>query len=104
MQIVETSIFTRQVTKLLSDDEYRLLQEALTLHPTMGAVIVGTGGARKVRWATPGSGKSGGVRVIYYFAAGKAILLMLTTYRKNEQDTLTDAQKEALRKVIQASS
>lgn len=71
-------------------------------NPEAGALIVGTGGARKVRWAVKGRGKSGGVRVIYYYATAKGVILMLTVYAKSEQDTLTDAQKKSLRTIIQA--
>ena len=71
MQIIETSAFTRRVAGLLTDDEYRALQSALVVNPEAGAVIVGTGGARKVRWAREGRGKSGGVRVIYYYATAR---------------------------------
>jgi len=67
MVIVETSIFTRQVQDLLSDDEYRSLQITLAKRPEVGALIEGSGGLRKVRWALAGRGKRGGVRVIYYW-------------------------------------
>ena len=67
MKIVETTIFTRRVLKLLADDEYRLLQQALLLRPELGQIITGSGGIRKVRWKMQGSGKRGGVRVIYYW-------------------------------------
>ena len=50
MQIIETTVFTRRVTKLLSDDEYRLLQHALVARPDSGAIIPGSAGIRKVRW------------------------------------------------------
>lgn len=101
MQIVETAIFTRRVTEILSDDEYRALQAALLARPDLGRVIVGTGGARKVRWSLEGRGKSGGVRAIYYWANERGVILMLYVYAKSEQDTLTDAQKKALRKIIE---
>jgi len=54
MIFVETSIFTRQVQKQLTDDEYRELQQVLVDHPDAGAVMVGSGGLRKVRWAKEG--------------------------------------------------
>ena len=76
----------------------------LVVNPEAGRVIVGTGGARKVRWALAGRGKSGGARVIYYWADARDIILMLMIYAKNEQDTLTDAQKRAIRAVIEGSS
>jgi len=52
--IIETSIFTRQVQALLSDEEYRQLQMALVLHPDMGSLIPGSGGLRKARWSLAG--------------------------------------------------
>lgn len=63
MVIVETSVFTRQVQTLLTDDEYRRLQAALIERPDMGAIIVGSGGLRKVRWGARGRGKRGGVEL-----------------------------------------
>ncbi|WP_246302153.1 type II toxin-antitoxin system RelE/ParE family toxin [Achromobacter anxifer] len=66
MVFVETSVFTRQITSLLTDDGYRDLQQMLLEDPACGNVIPGGGGIRKVRYARPGTGKSGGLRVIYY--------------------------------------
>ncbi len=57
MIIIETSIFTRQVLSLLSDEEYRRLQSILVIHPEIGAVIQGSGGLRKLRWGVRGRGK-----------------------------------------------
>jgi hypothetical protein len=99
--IIETSIFTRQVQELLSDDDYRQLQMALVIHPEMGAVIPGSGGLRKVRWASAGHGKRGGVRVIYYWAVVHDKILMLFMYAKNERDDLTSQQLKALRRIIE---
>jgi putative transcriptional regulator len=58
MVIIETSVFTRQVRELLTDDEYRELQAALVVRPDIGSVIVGSGGLRKVRWRGLGRGVS----------------------------------------------
>jgi mRNA-degrading endonuclease RelE of RelBE toxin-antitoxin system len=101
MQFVELPSFTRRAAELLSDDEYRALQSLLTNSPTAGRLIVGTGGAHKVRWSREGSGKSGGVRVIYYHAVSRQIILMLSIYSKSEQDSLPDVQKHLLRKAIE---
>ena len=49
MVFIETSVFTRQVQELLTDDEYRGLQKVLVSHPDAGTLIVGSGGLRKVR-------------------------------------------------------
>ncbi|WP_275348286.1 type II toxin-antitoxin system RelE/ParE family toxin [Xenorhabdus bovienii] len=66
MIFIETSIFTEDCKELLSDDEYREFQQYLADNPAAGDVIQHTGGLRKVRWASRGKGKRGGVRVIYY--------------------------------------
>lgn len=100
IQFVETPTFTRYIVKQLSDDRYRELQEALMKNPHKGSLIKRTGGARKVRWSAKGRGKSGGSRIIYFYAESEGKCYMLVAYGKNEKDSLTDSQKNALRKVI----
>jgi mRNA-degrading endonuclease RelE of RelBE toxin-antitoxin system len=100
MKIIETSIFTKHLKNLLSDDEYRLLQNTSIKNPEIGKVIKGTGGLRKIRWAITGKGKSGGVRTIYYWSKPMEIILMLVIYQKNEQDNLTIKQTKILKKII----
>lgn len=101
MVIIETSVFTRQVQKLLDDETYREFQIALAERPDMGAVIKGTGGLRKVRWTAQGRGKRGGVRVIYYWAVAPERLLMLLVYPKSERGNLTQEQLKILRKIAE---
>jgi mRNA-degrading endonuclease RelE of RelBE toxin-antitoxin system len=101
MQIIETSIFTRRVLELLSDDDYRELQSILIIRPDAGPIIPGSGGLRKLRWAASGRGKRGGARVIYYWFASQDQLLMLYIYPKNEQDDLTSDQLKALKKIVE---
>ena len=67
MEIAETTIFTREITRILPDEEYQELQAFLVEHPKSGVVIKGSGGLRKIRWAIKNSGKSGGIRNIYYY-------------------------------------
>jgi hypothetical protein len=99
--IIETSIFTRQVQTLLSDEEYSQLQMALVIRPDLGQVIPGSGGLRKVRWFLRGRGKRGGVRAIYYWVVVHDTILMLFMYAKNEQDDLTPEQLKVLRRFIE---
>ena len=101
MVVVETTVFTRQVIELLDDDEYRELQIALAERPEAGAIIEGSGGLRKVRWALAGRGKRGGARVIYYWAVRQERLLMLLIYAKTAQDDLTPRQVAVLRKIVE---
>jgi hypothetical protein len=71
---VETRLFTRLVGEYLDDDEYLALQNALTANPEAGTVIPGAGGVRKLRWATRGRGKRGGVRIIYFLKVQAAVI------------------------------
>jgi hypothetical protein len=64
MIFIESPVFTEDVTKLLTDESYGGLQLHLARYPFTGDLIKGTGGLRRVRWASGGKGKSGGVRVI----------------------------------------
>lgn len=97
MVFIESAVFTRQVTELLTDESYAELQQCLAARPQMGDVIQGTGGLRKVRWAAQGSGKRGGVRVIYYHVSAVSQCRMLLAYRKGVKDDLSAAEKKTLR-------
>ncbi|MCP5099795.1 MAG: type II toxin-antitoxin system RelE/ParE family toxin [Chloroflexi bacterium] len=101
MIIIETSLFTKQVQKLLSDEEYRHLQSDLANRPDMGAIIPKSGGLRKVRWRYRGKGKRGGVRIIYFWQVSKERLLMLLMYPKNVQDNLTPVQLKLLKQIVE---
>jgi mRNA-degrading endonuclease RelE of RelBE toxin-antitoxin system len=94
-------VFTRRITDALSDDDYRLVQEALLRRPEQGDLIEGSGGVRKLRWREAGRGKRGGLRLIYYWHAEREIILMLFLYRKSEQKDLTADQKRILTKAVQ---
>ena len=59
MIFIETSIFTKEIQRLMSDDNYRMLQAAVMLRPDAGNLIKGSGGLRKIRWNLPGIGKRG---------------------------------------------
>lgn len=100
MEIIETSIFTRRVLNLLTDDEYRLLQASLLIRPDQGEIIEGSGGLRKLRWPLTGRGKRGGARVIYYLARRDEIILLLYIYSKTEQDDLTSDQLKVLSRMV----
>ncbi|WP_242464729.1 type II toxin-antitoxin system RelE/ParE family toxin [Halorhodospira abdelmalekii] len=99
MLFIETSTFSKLLPKYLTDDEYRALQSLLMQRPEAGAVIKGSGGVRKVRWAPSGSGKSGGVRVIYYWKKSDDEVWMLTLYQKSERSTILG---HALRQIAEA--
>jgi hypothetical protein len=104
MVIIETPIFTKLITDLMNDDEYKNLQEALVNRPDRGALMKNSGGLRKVRWALEGRGKSGGVRIIYYWMTKDDQLYMLFAFPKNVQGNLTDAQTKKLRQIVEGWS
>lgn len=100
MVIIETSLFTKKITALLSDEEYRILQCNLLEMPDSGSLIQGSGGIRKIRCSGSGRGKRGGVRVIYYWATHHDQIFMLYAYAKNESDDLTKDQLSILREIV----
>ena len=91
---------TKKIQALLSDDEYRALQSALVLRPEQGALIKKNGGLRKIRWGSRGSGKRGGIRVIYYWDPGTESFYMLFAYPKSIQDDLSPEQLRILRRTV----
>ncbi len=88
LSFVETPLFTRLVSDFLSDEEYAALQNAFLANPQIGALIPGSGGLRKVRWAPSGRGKSGGVRIIYYLRTRAGLIWMLTIYAKGQTESI----------------
>ena len=72
----------------------------LSEHPSSGELIQGTGGIRKIRWARGGKGKSGGIRVIYYFHSGIMPLYLLAVFGKNEKANISDEEKSLLSKTV----
>ena len=101
MIIMETPIFTRRISAVLSEEEYRLLQIQLLNKPDSGKIIRGGGGLRKLRWSAGGHGKRGGIRVIYYWFVSHEIVLLLFAYPKSEQEELTPEQLKQLKKVVE---
>ena len=100
-EFISTSIFDRGWDNLnLTDEDLRELQNFIMRNPSAGDVIVKTGGAKKIRYALPGKGKSSGVRVIFTDITNKNRIYLLLCYGKSEQDDLTDIQKKQLEKLI----
>lgn len=88
MEFIESPLFTKLIEKYLSEEEYAALQWHLALHPDSGSIVAGSGGLRKIRWATKGQGKSGGIRTIYYYQEKDQQIWLLTAYAKNEKETI----------------
>ncbi|MEO8316405.1 MAG: type II toxin-antitoxin system RelE/ParE family toxin [Pseudomonadota bacterium] len=94
--VVETPVFIRKARKLLSADEHFELITFLAANPEEGDLVVGTHGVRKVRFSARGKGKSGGVRVIYYFHDVDAPVYALLIYGKDERADLTADQRKSV--------
>ena len=101
MVIIETSVFSRLIQELMSDEDYRALQEALITRPESGDIIQGSGGLRKIRWKLEGQGKRGGIRVIYYWVTADDQVRMLYVYRKTQQADLTPKQLATLKSIVE---
>ena len=86
--------------RLLSESERRDVIDHLAAQPRAGDLIQGTGGIRKLRWARGGRGKSGGVRVIYYFHSDRIPLYLLTVFGKGEKADLSKGERNELAKLV----
>ena len=99
--IIETPTFTDEARGIWSEEERGSFCAWLTSHPDAGQVIPGSGGCRKVRWGAPGSGKRGGVRVIYFTRLAIGEIWLLLIYRKSGTDTIPAHLLKAIREVIE---
>ena len=103
MSVVETETFLAGAARLgMGETERTALIIYLAANPEVGVVVPGTGGVRKLRWALPGRGKSGGARAIYYYHGKSIPLYELDVYAKNQKANLSGAEKKAVRKAIAA--
>ena len=87
--VIETTTFQAQAAKVWSVAELHDFISWIAVNPEAGDVIPGADGARKVRWAVKGRGKSGGVRVIYVNLTDDGFIVLLTMYAKNVRENIT---------------
>lgn len=100
-EFIESALFSKYIGDYLTDDEYAALQGFLCEHPDSGDVVKGSGGVRKLRWARPGAGKSGGVRVCYYVRTKAGRMLLLTIYAKSAQDSIPGYLLKAIKEELE---
>ncbi|MDP1930798.1 MAG: type II toxin-antitoxin system RelE/ParE family toxin [Gammaproteobacteria bacterium] len=98
--VVELPEYLREADAVLGDKERSAIIEMLARNPTAGILMAGTGGIRKIRWARSGGGKSGGVRVIYYFYNFSMPLFLLTLFAKNDKSNLSRTERNELAQLV----
>ncbi len=101
LTIYETPTFVAEAAKVWSTEERLEFFAWIASDPEAGSVIKGSGGCRKVRWSRPGSGKQGGVRVIYFSRLAAGELCMLLIYPKAERDTIPGHILREVRKELE---
>lgn len=95
--VITTSAFERQASQAgLTEDEVSDIISCLAKDALAGDIIVGTGGARKVRFAGKGKGKSGGYRTIHYYASGDVPIFLLALIDKGRKDNLSKSERNEL--------
>ena len=96
VSVVETPQFVQQADDVWSDDERHEFVDYIARNPAAGDVIPETGGVRKVRWRRQGTGKRGGVRVIYFYCNTATPLFLLMVYAKAVREDVAPEAKRAL--------
>ena len=98
--VAETDIFKRYASEVWTEAEREEFVNWIAANPEAGAIITGSGGCRKVRWATAGRGKRGGARVIYFLHTDEVVWLLIV-YKKAKFDNLPTSFVAQLRKAVQ---
>jgi hypothetical protein len=99
--VLLTQIFVRQASAIdLSEDELQSIIYVIAREPLSGDIMAGTGGARKLRHAAMGKGKSGGVRSIHYYGGDDIPVFLLAIYGKSGKGNLTKSERNELAKLL----
>jgi hypothetical protein len=98
--VAETEVFQRYASLVWTSEDLGQFINWIAANPEAGAVIPGSGGCRKVRWTTPGTGKRGGARVIYFLHRNETIWLLIV-YRKAQFDVLPTSFLAQLKMAIE---
>ena len=99
--VVETLVFQKQWPLYWGEEERGEFAAYIAEFPNSGDVVPKSGGIRKVRWRRPGTGKSGGVRVIYFTRIAEEEVVLLLIYAKSKTDNITGAKLKEIRRVIE---
>ena len=99
--VVETPLFQKQWPLYWSEEERGEFAAYIAQSPGAGDVVPNSGGIRKVRWRRAGTGKSGGVRVIYFTRTAEEEVVLLLMYAKAKTDNITGPKLKEIRRVIE---
>jgi len=98
--VVEMNYYAARAAKLLTASERDAVINTVAVDPHQGDLIEGTGGVRKLRFAIGGRGKSGGIRVIYYYYNENTPVFLFSLFAKNEKDNLSKADCNVLAQTV----
>jgi hypothetical protein len=101
LTVVESPIFQKLWPLYWDEDERAEFAAHIAASPEDGDVIRGSGGVRKVRWSRPGTGKSGGVRVIYMVRTEQGEVYLLTMYAKSAKENIPLAVLKEIRRALE---
>ncbi len=101
MKFVYTTVYERNVGKILTALERKAAESYIAGNPTFHPVIPGTGGIRKARVARTGMGKRGGARIAFYYWQVAGTIFMLTVYAKGDQEDLSADEKKQLKALVE---
>lgn len=99
--VIETLLFEKQWPLYWSEEERGEFAAYIADSPNAGDVVPKSGGIRKVRWRRAGTGKSGGVRVIYFTRTTEEEVVLLLIYAKTKTDNITGAKLKEIRRVVE---
>ena len=100
--VIETFFFEKQWPLYWGEDERGEFAAHIAEFPNAGVVVRNSGGIRKVRWRRAGSGKSGGVRVIYFTRTAEEEVVLLIIYAKAKTDNITGQKLKEIRRAIES--
>lgn len=99
--VVEMPEFIRKAGGCMDEESRNGFIDYIAKNPEAGKIMVGTGGARKIRWTGNSNvGKRGGVRVVYYHYDASIPIFLFTVYPKNERENLSQADRNTLKSII----
>ena len=101
LTVVESPIFQKLWPRYWDEEERADFASFIALNPEAGSVIRGSGGVRKARWVREGTGKSGGVRIIYLARNEVGEVYLLTLYTKSESESISLTTLKEIRRALE---